>query len=199
MGPNRRTTSPVCGLLLPGPTNAVSSRSAASLQRILVAHASDIEAVVRRYVDDEMDRDDLRQEIAIAVWRALPRFLGQSSERTYVLRIAQNRAVSFRLRLARNRALFNALGDDDVAIASHSGEYDLQRAYAQVVDAMTKLPSSQHDVLSLAAAGYSPRQIASHTGRSAGAIRVALHRAREALRRLVGHTDARANEGSSHD
>jgi len=97
----------------------MSSRSPANLQRILVAHATDIEAVVRRYVGDEMDRDDLRQEIAIAVWRALPRFLGESSERTYVLRIAQNRAISFRLRLARNRALFNDLGDDDVAIGSH--------------------------------------------------------------------------------
>lgn len=186
-------------LTLPSVHRPVPSRSSAGLQQVLVAHANDIEAVVRRYVDDEMDRDDLRQEIAIAVWRALPRFLGQSSERTYVVRIAQNRAISFRLRLARNRALFNDLGDDDVAISSHSGEYDLRRACAQVIDAMTRLPASQHDVLSLAASGYSPRQIASHTGRSAGAIRVTLHRAREALRRLVGRTGARPNEESSHD
>ena len=177
----------------------MSSRSAAALQRILVTHAGDIEAVVRRYVDDEMDRDDLRQEIAIAVWRAMPRFLGASSERTYVLRIAQNRAISFRLRLARNRALFHDIADDAVAVGSHSGEYDLRRAYAQVMDAMTKLPASQHDVLALAAAGYSPRQIASRTGRSSGAIRVALHRAREAVRRLIGHTAARNPEDPSHD
>ena len=176
----------------------MSSRSAAALQRILVTHAGDIETVVRRYVDDEMDRDDLRQEIAIAVWRAMPRFLGASSERTYVLRIAQNRAISFRLRLARTRALFHDIADDEVAVGSHSGEYDLRRAYAQVMDAMTKLPASQHHVLALAAAGYSPRQIASHTGRSSGAIRVALHRAREAVRRLVGHTSARKVEDPSH-
>jgi len=174
----------------------MSSRSPANLQRILVAHATAIEAVVRCYVEDEMDRDDLRQEIAIAVWRALPRFLGESSERTYVVRIAQNRAISFRLRLARNRALFNDLGDDDVAIGSQSGEYDLRRAYSQVMDAMTKLPTAQHDVLSLSAAGYSPRQIASHTGRSAGAIRVALHRARETVRRMLGRSTSGREDGS---
>ena len=82
----------------------MSSRSAAALQHILVTHAGDVDALVGRYVDDEMDRDDLRQEIAIAVWRAMPRFLGESSERTYVLRIAQNRAISFRLRWKRTRS-----------------------------------------------------------------------------------------------
>ena len=45
----------------------------ADLTRILAEHAPDIEAVVRRYADDPMDRDDLRQEIAIAVWRAMRR------------------------------------------------------------------------------------------------------------------------------
>ena len=172
----------------------MTSRSSAELQRILVAHASSIEAIVRRYVDNEMDRDDLRQEIAIAVWRALPRFLGLSSERTYVLRIAQNRAITFRLRLARSRALFHEIEEDDAPIGSHSGEFDVRRAYAQVMDAMTQLPAAQHDVLALAAAGYTPLEIASKTGRSAGAIRVALHRARDTIRRLISGNDPRPSE-----
>jgi DNA-directed RNA polymerase specialized sigma24 family protein len=71
----------------------------ADLIRILAEHAVHIEAVVRRYVDDPMDRDDLRQEIAIAVWRAMPRFAGRATERTYVLRIAHcsaSRTLSMR-------------------------------------------------------------------------------------------------------
>lgn len=174
----------------------VTHRSSADLQRVLVAHAAGIEAIVRRYVDNEMDRDDLRQEIAIAVWRALPRFLGQASERTYVLRVAQNRAITFRLRLARNRALFHEMGEDDVAVVSHSGEFDVRGAYAQVMDAMTRLPASQHDLLALAAAGYTPLEIASRTGRSAGAIRVALHRARDTIRRLLGRNELHPHEAT---
>src|SRR5688500_1597612 len=53
----------------------------ADLNRILAEHAPHIEAVVRRYADEPMDRDDLRQEIAIAIWRAMPRFAGRASER----------------------------------------------------------------------------------------------------------------------
>src|SRR5687767_12625712 len=166
----------------------IPHRTTADLQRLLVTHSADIEAIVARYVDDEMDRDDLRQEIAIAVWRAMPRFLGQSSERTYVARIAQNRAISFRLRLARNRALFAPLGDDDATVTSHSGEFDVHRMQAQVVAAMAELPPAQHNILELAAAGFSPNQIAARTGRSSGAVRVALHRARETVRRLLSQS-----------
>ena len=163
----------------------IPHRTTADLQRLLVTHSADIEAIVVRYVDDEMDRDDLRQEIAIAVWRAMPRFLGQSSERTYVARIAQNRAISFRLRLARNRALFAPLENDDATIASHSGEFDVRRMQAQVVAAMAELPPAQHNVLELAAAGFTPNQIAARTGRSSGAVRVALHRARGTVRSFL--------------
>lgn len=158
----------------------------AELKRLLVTHSTDIEAIVRRYVDDEMDRDDLRQEIAIAVWRAMPRFLGQSAERTYIVRIAQNRAITFRLRLARNRAVFHPLDNEEAAVGSHSGEYDLRRMHGQIIAAVATLPTVQQRVLTLSAAGYSPQQIATRIGRSSGAIRVALHRAREAVRRCIG-------------
>lgn len=174
----------------------IRNRTTADLQRLLVTHAADIEAMVVRYVDDEMDRDDLRQEIAIAVWRAMPRFLGLSSERTYVMRIAQNRAISFRLRLARNRALFAPLEHDDATVASHSGEFDARGMQAQVVAAMAELPPAQHNILELAAAGFSPNQIAARTGRSSGAVRVALHRARETVRRVLRRSSFVAGSGS---
>lgn len=48
--------------------------STADFGRLLIDHAEHIEAVVHRCADDAMERDDLRQEIAIAIWRALPGF-----------------------------------------------------------------------------------------------------------------------------
>jgi RNA polymerase sigma-70 factor (ECF subfamily) len=44
--------------------------------------------------------EDLLQEIAIALWTALPRFRGDSTERTWVYRVAHNTAMSF---VARQR------------------------------------------------------------------------------------------------
>ncbi len=165
-------------------------RRPVDLRNLLIANADQIEAVVQRHVDDEMDRDDLRQEIAIAVWQAMPRFLGQSSERTYVIRIAQNRAVSFRVRLARRRALFQPLETDPATPDRDSGEYRIADLQRQLGLAMLQLSHSQHELLSLVAEGYTPRQIALRTGRSSGAVRIALHRARAAVRRWI--TQARS-------
>jgi RNA polymerase sigma-70 factor (ECF subfamily) len=157
------------------------SRSDA-LERILVRYADDLEAIVCRHVDDPMDRDDLRQEISVALWQAMPRFRGDSSERTYVARIAQNRAATFCLRLARRRALFSTLSDDVTAPRSDTGEHDVQRLTTLIASAVDRLPDGQRYVLALAAAGCPPSEIAERTGRSAGAVRVALHRARETVR-----------------
>jgi RNA polymerase sigma-70 factor, ECF subfamily len=159
----------------------LSMSTSGQIQRVLATHAADIEQIVRRYVDDESDRDDLRQEIAIALWNALPRFLGNSSERTYVLRIARNRAISFCLRAARRRALVRPITDDDPAPTPHSGEHDIEYLRVLLAAAVERLSSDQHHVLSLAAAGHSPREIADRTGRTVGAVRVAMHRIRRVL------------------
>jgi RNA polymerase sigma factor (sigma-70 family) len=159
----------------------------ADLSRILSEHAPHIEAVVRRYADDPMDRDDLRQEIAIAIWRAMPRFAGRSSERTYVLRIAHNRASTFCLRRARNRALIPSLTPEDQQQGvTVTGEHERMHLTDLLRDAMNRLPGAQREVLALAADGHSPTEIARATGRNAGAVRVALHRARNTLRSWLG-------------
>ena len=63
------------------------------------------EAPLRRltlsYASGQADREDIYQEILIAIWTALPRFRGDSSERTWVYRIAHNIAISASVR--RNR------------------------------------------------------------------------------------------------
>jgi len=130
--------------------------STADLTRILAEHAPHIEAVVRRYADDPMDRDDLRQEIAIAVWRAMPRFAGRATERTYVLRIAHNRASTFCLRRARNRALTPGFAPDDQQAMSMSGEHERMHLADRLRDAMGRLPGMQRELLALAADGHSP-------------------------------------------
>ena len=158
----------------------------ADLTRILAEHALHIEAVVRRYADDPMDRDDLRQEIAIAIWRAMPRFAGRASERTYIVRIAHNRASTFCLRRARNRALVPFLTSDDQHAVSTTGEHERIHLTDLLREALNRLPGMQREVLALAADGHSPTEIARATGRNAGAVRVALHRARATLRAWLG-------------
>lgn len=55
-----------------------------------------------------LGQEDLTQDIALALWNALPSFHGECSERTFVYRIAHNRGVNH---LVRRRARSEPLTD----------------------------------------------------------------------------------------
>jgi RNA polymerase sigma factor (sigma-70 family) len=82
--------------------------AAESFDRILKEHGAAIARVAASYTRTSADYDDLFQEIAVALWQALPGFRGECSERTFVFRVAHNRAVSH---LARRR-VHEPLEDD---------------------------------------------------------------------------------------
>src|ERR1700758_21180 len=73
----------------------------AALDRVVRDHGAVLERVVWGYVDNASDRDDLMQEILLALWRALPRFRGEASLRTFLLQGAHNRAITFASRRRR--------------------------------------------------------------------------------------------------
>ena len=67
----------------------------AEFDRIVRAHGAALSRVAWGYVSGAADHDDLMQEILVAVWRALPQFRAESSERTFLFRIAHNRGSTF--------------------------------------------------------------------------------------------------------
>jgi RNA polymerase sigma factor (sigma-70 family) len=68
---------------------------------LLAANGPALTRLAASYTNTSSDRDDLLQEIAIAVWKALPQFRGECSDRTFLFRVAHNRGVAF---LLRNRS-----------------------------------------------------------------------------------------------
>lgn len=52
--------------------------------------------VSRAYTRSAEDREDLRQEILVQLWRSLPSFRGDASEATWVYRVALNTAMTWR-------------------------------------------------------------------------------------------------------
>ena len=73
------------------PESGLESR----LQRLLSENQAALRRMVATYVRSPEDQKDLQQEIALAVWRSLPGFRGDCSERTFLLRIAHNRCLTF--------------------------------------------------------------------------------------------------------
>ena len=95
--PGRGSSSPrcCCGAL------PCSCRATAScmgddrdFDRVLAEFGPALRRLAGSYETDPGRRDDLAQEIAIALWRALPRFRGECSLRTFVYRVAHNRALT---------------------------------------------------------------------------------------------------------
>jgi DNA-directed RNA polymerase specialized sigma24 family protein len=58
-------------------------------ERLMREHGSAVVRLASAYERNTASRDDLVQEITLALWRALPGFRGECSERTLVLRVAQ--------------------------------------------------------------------------------------------------------------
>jgi RNA polymerase sigma-70 factor (ECF subfamily) len=66
----------------------------ASIEEIVTEHSAAVYRLARSVVQDASLADDVTQETFIKVWRNLDSFRGESSMRSWILRIAHNTAVS---------------------------------------------------------------------------------------------------------
>ena len=150
--------------------------------RLLAANGASLARLAASYVNSTNDRDDLLQEIAMALWQALPAFRGECSERTFLFRIAQNRAITW---LARSRQRTEQTGDElevhDPAPDPESELVEGQRA-ARLRSAIHRLPVPLRQVIVLSLEGLGYREIAEVLGISETNVGARLTRARQLLR-----------------
>ena len=156
-----------------------------SLKRLLSEHNDSIARVASLYAKGLHDREDLRQEIALSLLRALPSFRGECSERTFVFRIAHNQGVTFSLR-AKKRG-HPRESDAEPLDDRPSAEMQLAQARRRsaLLEAMRSLPIARRQVLSLALEELSHREIAEVLGTTEGNVAVRLSRAKAALKELL--------------
>jgi RNA polymerase sigma factor (sigma-70 family) len=134
------------------------------------------------YVGTSPDRDDLVQDIIVAVWRALPRFRGECSERTFVFRIAHNRAIAYITR--RKLQVQDAADEVEVEDGRPNPEQTLaaEQDGRRLIDAIQRLPVGHRQVVTLMLEGLSYSEIADVLGISETNVGARLTRARKMLR-----------------
>jgi RNA polymerase sigma factor (sigma-70 family) len=129
-------------------------------------------------------REDLLQDIRLAIWTALPRFRGEASTRTFVFRIAHNRALTHVWK--RKRA--GAQEETDVVDARADPESaaikDANRAW--LIDAIRTLPIPYRQVITLALEDLPQSEIAAILGISENNVAVRMNRARKLLKEKLG-------------
>jgi RNA polymerase sigma factor (sigma-70 family) len=161
-----------------------------SLDRLIERHAAAVRRVAALYARDGAALEDLLQDVWLAVWRAMSRFRGDSSERTFVLRIAHHRGVTHSVRTKRPLpAELDALD----ALPDPAPEPDerlaVEQDRARLLAAVRRLPLGLREVVGLRLEGLSDGEIASVVGISPVNVAVRLTRARQALRRLLAAED----------
>jgi len=160
-------------------------------QRFLTLLKANLPALGRlsgSYAGSTGERDDLLQEIALALWQALPRFRGECSERTFLFRIAHNRCINH---ISRRRPMESLQAMElDPADDARPIELALGQAQesARLLQAVQRLPLIQRQVIVLALEDMDYQEIASVLGISETNVGVRLNRARTSLKRLMGES-----------
>jgi RNA polymerase sigma factor (sigma-70 family) len=152
------------------------------VERTVRAYEPALRRLAASYEANPAHREDLVQDMLLALWRALPRFRGESSERTFVYRVAQNRAFSHLVRRASPSDLLAEVesepdprpGPEELAVSA-------QRR-AALWAALRRLPLPARQVLILALEELSLREIGDVLGITENNAAVRLSRARAALR-----------------
>jgi RNA polymerase sigma-70 factor (ECF subfamily) len=155
--------------------------------RLLREHDRSLRRLAASYERDPARQEDLLQDIWFAVWRALPNFRDECSERTFVFRIAHNRAVSHVDHWQRRRT--DTLDDDaPFAASGPDPEHALsqQQRHDRLRQAVQALPLSMRQVVVLILEGLSHAEAAEILGISENNVAVRLSRARAELSRRLG-------------
>ncbi|HBL30665.1 MAG TPA: sigma-70 family RNA polymerase sigma factor [Acidobacteria bacterium] len=158
--------------------------------RILREHGPALRRVAAAYEADPARREDLLQEICLALWKALPGFREEASERTFAFRIAHNRGLTHGWR-ARGTAVpadleeAQELADPrlDPESALHAGE-----RRDRLREAVYRLPFAARQVVVLSLEGMSQREIGEVLGITENNVAVRLTRARKLLRQALAAT-----------
>lgn len=167
----------------------------AKFESLVREHGPGIRRLAHVYIDDPAHCEDLFQEIALAIWTALPRFRGESTERTWVYRIAHNVASTERFKVRKRSANERRNHESEPEARDpntpESGLRQRERR-RQFVDALRQLPTIDFQIVSLHLEGLSYAEIGEVIGLTQTNVGARLTRARQALSTAVSETESKS-------
>lgn len=130
-----------------------------------------------------VDLEEVEQDIAVAIWEALPAWNSDASLRTYLFRVAHNTSID-RLRRAGRGPHPNVEATDNLSVTRLTPEsqaIDRQALY-RLQRALDALPLLQRQVITLSMEDLSTDEIADVLGIKNNYVHVLLHRTRATLK-----------------
>ncbi len=143
------------------------------------------------HVGDHVLAEEVLQDVMLAAWNNAGNFRGDSSVRTWLLVIARNRAMNTyrkrKLPLVTLDDAFGVFGNDTGPLE----KVERKGNETRVRDALNQLPLPQREVLVLVFYHQlTGPEVAQVLGINEGTVKSRLHRAKEALRRVLHGEDS---------
>lgn len=131
--------------------------------------------VAYQYTRNRSEAEDITQDVFVAMLKKMP-FKSEEHLKAWIIRVAINKSINY---LKSNRKKVLSL-DENIDVA---GEQNFDR---DEIEELQSLPRFDRSVIYLYYyEGYSIKEIAKITGKSANSINIRLFRAREKLKTLL--------------
>jgi RNA polymerase sigma-70 factor, ECF subfamily len=165
----------------------MAARDSRALDELYERHGRGILSfLVAQLHDNRQLAEEVLQDVMLAAWENAGNFRGESKVRTWLLVIARNRALNA---VRRRSPLLVELDDnlsnydDDTSPLERVQRQFRGQALRKAID---NLPAQHKEILVLVFyQGLSGAEVAQVLGISEGTVKSRLHRAKEALRRLL--------------
>ena len=159
--------------------------TAPPFETIVADYGPLISRIASSYEADPSLREDLTQQIFLAVWQALPSWRAESSLKTFIARVAQNRSISFVTKQVRQGPVAE-LPDRIEADAPNPEEQAMQiNEREMLMEATRRLPLPQRQVIILVLEGFTYPEIAEMLEIAPNALALRLSRAKAALKAML--------------
>jgi len=187
----------------PSPTQTLSAAGQASVvsetrrslemqfNRIFREHGPALSRLASSYEAVASAREELVQDIALAIWQALAHFRGECSERTFIFRIAHNRGLSHAWKRRPAHQALDDLEESEQPVDPRPLPEDKAAETDQrerLMSAIHRLPATHRQMIALLLEDFSYAEMAEVLGITENNVAVRLNRARKALKDLLGVT-----------
>jgi RNA polymerase sigma-70 factor (ECF subfamily) len=151
-----------------------------AFEQIVASYGSRLRYYLLKLLGSRDAADDVLQDVWLDVYRGIPRLRDPAAFRSWIYRIARNRAY----RLMRRSNRYQPLGDNE-ELATDDNEFTAEDAQC-IHEAIETLSAEHRDVLLLRfIENLSYAEIADIAGCSQGTVKSRIHYAKQVLRRTI--------------
>jgi RNA polymerase sigma-70 factor, ECF subfamily len=140
--------------------------------------------ISRAYTTTAHDREDLINDIALELWKAFPRFKGDSKLSTWIYRVALNTSMNYKRKKKNNTVPFSDLSQEDSFSRLIENEEDNQ-ATEILYTCIDELNEMNKAIIILYLDGNSHDEIAEITGISKTNVGTRISRIKEELKKMA--------------